>query len=419
MRSCINTTAGTGQYAELTKATARKFTFAAAADADTLTFTMPGRHTQTAAIEPLVSDVLAFRGDDVVQRFRVVTRALSKDSGILSASFTAVSYRALLDAWIFHDDDTRSFPNPTEQTEIAWQILEEGQTRRDGDLGIVRGALPAVPVTRTLVGSVDEGGTRPEYFQAGMKRSEAIDNLANMLNGFEWTIRPDPSDPYRRLVFDTWNLGDRNQHADAPSGRSPLVLDDGGSMASWAHTVTPTDYGNVIRYTGAETTDANSSDGSSTTPILPAWQPSSEDPVDPAPEGRWERDLNNSDLTTQAAVNSYAPAAYDQAHIYVPEITCTLKRGKWQGPTQLWLGDQARLIITETAAGDDGATALTTGGETVYVLYVDEDVRIVELDVDVDEQGAEDVSLSINRRAFSTVTNNRTVNDRLNRLERH
>lgn len=418
MRSPLNTVAGNGAYGELSRASSRKFTFSAATgDADTLTFTMPARHQQAAAIEPLVSDVLVFRGEDQmpVQRFRVVTRSLAKDS-VLSATFTAVSYRALLDAWVFHDGDTRSFPTATEQTDIAWKIIDEGQTRSNGWLGIVRGALPQTPVMRTLIGSADEGGTRPEYFQAGMKRSEAIDNLANMLNGFEWTIRPDPADPYRQLVFDTWNLGGRNQHGDQPFGRSSLLLDDDGSMMSWSHTVTPTDYGNVVRYTGGEPTSSN--DSTAAVALTAVWQPAAEDPALPAPEGRWERDVNNGDLTTQAAVASYAPGAYDEAHIYVPEITCTLARERWQGPSQLWLGDQARLLITESAVDDDGATAFAPTGETLYLLYVDEDVRIVEVDVDVDEQGAEDVSLSLNRRKFSTVKNTRTINDRLNRLER-
>jgi hypothetical protein len=411
MNSPLNTTAGSGQIGELTKASSRKFTFSAEESA-ALSFDMPGNHPQTAALTPLVDDVLAFRDDYPVQRFRVVSRAFSKDSGVLKASFTGLSYRALLEAWILHDGDTRSWTASAEQTAIAWAILNEGQAKTYGNLGISRGILPATSVNRTLTGSVAEGFTRPDYLQAGMKRSEAIDGIAGLSNGFEWDIEPNPDDPYRTLLFNTWNTGGRNQHVATATGRSPLVLDDGGSVASWTHTVTPTDYANVVRFTGAEPTASFVVGGTSG----PTWQPTSQDPDGTPTEGRWERDLSDSDLTTQATAAAAAPTAYNQAHLYVPEITCALRRGRWQGPAQLWLGDQARLIITEPVKSDDGRPLSADAPQ--YVLYVDEDVRVVELDIDVDDLGAEDVSLSLNRRKFSTRRNSRNINDRLNRLER-
>jgi hypothetical protein len=401
MRSPLNTTSGTGQYGELTVASSRSLSFTTDGPAE-LSFNMPGNHPQTALITPLVDDVLVFRDNDVIQRFRVVTRSLSKDSGVLQAQFSAVSYPALLDALIMHDGDTRSWATATEQSLIAWTILNQGQVRPFGDLAISRGTTPARSVTRVLQGTADEStAPRPAYFLSGTKRGDAINQLAQFDDGFEWDIEPSETDPTRSLNFNTWNFGSRNQHTT----RSPLILDDGGSMANWSHTVTPSDYANLIRFTGAETTDENGK--VKAVPILPAWYPG-QNPTGTPPEGRWERDINNSDLTTQAAVNAAAPREYDAAHLYVPEISCTLRRGRWEGPSQLWLGDNARLIITEPVAGspDD------------YIIYVDEDVRVVEINVDVDDLGAEDVSLSLNRRAFSTKRNTRRVNDRLTRLER-
>jgi hypothetical protein len=406
MRSPLNTAGGsTGQYGELSMASSRSFSFSTEQPA-TLNFTMPGNHRQTGQIEPLVSDVLVFRDDYPVDRFRVVSRALTKDSGRMTATFAAVSYRALLDAWIFHDSDTRSWASPIEQTLMAWNILNEGQLKSSGGLGITRGVLPQTAVNRTLTGSAADGdANRPEYFLAGMKRSEAIDNIAHMINGFEWSIEPDVGNPYRALKFNTWNFGQRNQHAT----RSDLLLDDGGSMMSWSHTVTPTEYANVIRFTGADTTQENDSEVQAT-PILPAWSPSSRNPTGGASEGRWERALSDTGLTTQQAVNDRAPQAFANAHNYLPEITATLRRGSWRGPEQLWLGDKARLIITEPVLGP--AT-----GEDEWILYIDEDVRVVEVKVNVDDLGAEDVQLSLNRPAFSTLSSSRNLSDRLTRLE--
>lgn len=401
MKSPLNTdrdeSLETGQIGELTTASSRKLTFSTV-DADTLSFDMPGNHLQTARITPLVDDVLVFRGEVPVQRFRVVSRQLSKDSGVLKAQFTAVAYKALLDAWIFHDAEPRSFV-ATEQTDIAWEIIRSGlSTFAGADMGLSRGTLPQTLVVRDLIGSIEEGGDRPEYFLPGMKRREAIDNVSNMINGFEWSIDPDPLDPYRLLKFNTWNVGKRTVHPD----RSPLVLDDGGSMTSWSHTVTPTDYGNVIRHTGTSSVEEGQR------ALEPVWWPSTRNPVEPAPEGRWERDINNSDLTTQSAVDSYARSAYEQVHDYVPEISANLRRGVWRGPGQLWVGDKARFIVTEPVDGVPGE----------WILYIDEDVRVIEVNVDVDEQGAEDVSLALNRPPFSSDRDARRVYDRLTRLER-
>lgn len=413
MRSPLNTVSGSGQIRELTRAASRKLSFSTV-DTPTLSFDMPATLQQAADIEPLVDDVLAFRDEVAVQRFRVVTRALTKEGKSVRASFTAVAYKGLLDAWEFHDGDTRSWANATEQSLIAWTIFSQGQAKPFGRLGVTRGVVPTTQVSRVLVGTAAESSSpRPEYFLTGTKRGDAIRQLAGMDQGFEWDIEPDPLDPYRALKFNVWNDGGRTAH---PAGRSPLILDDGGSLLTWSHTVTPPDYGNVIRFTGAETTDENGT--AKAVPIKPAWYPSSENPAGTPLEGRWERDLNNSDLSTQQAVNAAAPVAYREAHDYVPEITCALKRGRWEGPPQLWLGDQARLLITQPLVQEDGRAAFTESGSPAYLLYVDEDVRIVEVDVDVDDKNAEDVSLSLNRPKPTTKRARRQINDRLTRLER-
>jgi hypothetical protein len=409
MRSPLNNnTGGTGQYSELTKATSRSLTFGAD-EADTLSWNMPGNHPETARITPLQDDILVWRGDEVVQRFRVVSRQLSKDSGVLTASFSAVSYRALLDAWIFHESDTRSWATPTEQSLIAWTILSQGQARPGGTLGIVRGNIPGAAVNRVLLGTAEDStNPRPAYFMTGMKRGEAITNIGNMINGFEWDIRPSFTNPYTQLRFDCWNVGTRNQHG---GGTSPLVLDDGGTMMSWTHTVTPSEYGNVGRFTGQETTGENDAGTTPVVPITPVWRPG-EDPTLPAPEGRWERDINNGDFTTQAAVTAWSVPAFSAMHDYLAEVTAVLKRGRWTGPTQLWIGDSARFIITERVTGS------TLPDEPEYILYLDEVVRITQISIAIDELGAEDVSVALNRKPVSTSRDARTLNDRLTRLER-
>ena len=85
-------------------------------------------------------------------------------------------------------------------------------------------------------------------------------------------------------------------------------------------------------------------------------------------------------------------------------------RGRWQGPEQLWLGDLARTIITEAV----------DGVPDTWVLYLDDTLKVVEVNVSVDDEGAEDVGLALGRPLLSTTRDARAVNAlQLARLERH
>lgn len=422
MHSPLNTTSGTGLVRELTDASSRQLGFNLL-EASTLSFAMPGHSGQTAALRPLISDVLVFRDEVAVQRFRVVSRVLSKASNVLTASFTAVSYRALLDGWVLHDmaaaGDTapvaqtknrghRSWPAASltaaqrEQSLIAWTILDDGQSLPASDLGIGRGHVPTTAVARDLTGAT-ENFQPVEYFAEGQKRGEAIQALADLDNGFEWDIIPDPASPYTDLRFHVWALADggRNQHAP---GRSELVLDDGGALASWSHSMTPAEYANVGRFTGAQDTSSNIYGAA----YAPVWLPATKNPAGTPAEGRWERDLNNSGWVMQANVAAAAPAEFKKMQEYTPELTLDLTQGRWQGPAQLWLGDKARCIITEPVDDEPGE----------WILYVDEDVRVVEATISIDDLGAEDVSLSVNRPRWTTIRKARGIDDRLSRIER-
>jgi hypothetical protein len=397
-----------GLVRELTGATSRSLHFSSI-EPDTLDFTMPGRSTQTAALVPLVSDVLVYRDDVVVQRFRIVSRVLSKNSGMLEAQFSCVSYRGLLDAWLLHGSDTRSFDG-VEQTEIAWTLLNTAQSRSPSStLGIARGPLPTESQTRELT-KPDENYNSVEYFDEGAKIGETITTLAEMDKGFEFDIVPDPANPYAGLVFMTWTVDDGGRGAGDVSS---LLLNDGGSVASWSHTVTPAEYANVIRFTGGTSTETNYVDGIGEA----VWQNgreagnTGESPAGTAPdppEGRWEQDVSNSDLTTIESVAAGAPLAWAKAHDYTPEIAVELARDRWKGPEQLWIGGLARTIITEPVAG----------AVDEWVLYIDELTKVVEVDVNVDDLGTEDVSLSLNRPRYDAARDTKRVYDRLTRIER-
>lgn len=408
MQSPKNTTAGQrGLVRELTQASSRSLKFSSVAP-DEVSFTLPGNSIQTAQLQPLRDDVLAFRDSACVQRFRVVSRVLSKDSGVLTAQFSAVSYRALLDAWLIHTWNTRSYASATEQTAIAWDLVATAQGRASSSWNMDRGPNPTLSTNRTLVGQSAAPYATTGYFDIGQKIGDAVKNLAELTNGFEYAIIPRPGSEYTalRMMFWTVQDGGRNQYKAMPNGRSPFILDDGGALASWTHTYTP-EYANVIRASGSSPTTANFTTGDASGQV---WAPSTENPVELFGEGRWEREVTDLDLTTGASVTAAATAKLAELKNPVAELAVSLTRGRWMGPSQLWLGDRARLIITERVAGSTNPSD--------YVLYVDEDVTVVEINVSVDDQGAEDVSLSLNRPALSTAADARNVNDRLVKLER-
>lgn len=411
MQSPKNST-GTGLIRELTDASSRQMTFNLM-DPDTLTFDLPGHSQMVADINVRSDDVLVYRDSTVIQRFRVVGRSLSKASGVLTASFSCVSYKGLLDAWIFHDADQKKWTSATEQTAIAWKIVDEGQSRSTAhNLGIGSHTTPSVSINRTLIVDSDTSyvTTPLDYFQSGQARREAIDQLAAMDQGFDWDILPDAANETTALKLNFWTDGDGRR------GRTStlFILDDGGNVASWEVNETPADYGNVLRLTGTEPTTENFV-VTGASPATAVWQNSAtttgQNPAGTAPlpvEGAWERDDNNGDWTSKAMVTAAGPMEWRRYHDQFPEITVDLTSGRWNGPADLWLGDNARVIITE----------LVADSSTSYVYYLDTTARVYEVQAAVDDLGSESISLSLGRPTFSTRKDSVALKRRLKKHER-
>lgn len=374
-------------------------------DPGTMSFSIPGRHQQASLLIPLVSDVLVYRDEQVVQRYRVVSRSVDWGTDV-TTTFSCVSYKALVYAWIFDDNvlDVKRWTVAKNAEDVAWDIFSYGQARTYGNLGVTRGHVPTAPIVLAagMLDGTAASFSSPDFFPAGSKRGDALDQLSKLGAGFEWDIVPDPSNPYTGLKFHVWSLaeGGRNQFG---TGISDFVLDDGGNVLGGSHQTDPSEYANVGRVPVTDQADVATA---------PTWAPSSKDPtpISPAtdvPEGRWERNFADQDFVTDTAAASAAPGLLAAARTYSPVISCVLRRGRWAGPSQLWIGDKARFILTIPVDGVPDS----------YALYVDEDVRVMEIQVAVDDLGAEDVTLSLNRPPYSTARDLRRIYDRLEHLE--
>jgi hypothetical protein len=233
---------------------------------------------------------------------------------------------------------------------------------------------------------------------------DAINQLADREDGFEWDIVPDPAAPYTALKFHVWSKaeGGRNQNGTAPSS---LILDDGGSLAGWDHNVVSSEFANVTETTGAVAAfNTAPSDVWVPTSTAPAAVP----PLSYDPRGAWERTVELPDASSTLTVAQQAQAEFDKRFLFHAEVSADLARGRWLGKDQLWIGDNARVIITEPVVGSPGE----------YILYIDEAMKVYGMEISVDDLGAEDVGLSLNRERFDATKDTRSLTDRVKRLER-
>lgn len=378
---------GGAAIAELSQATDRSLTFVTDG-ADQLSFAMPADHWQTRKIKVLQTDVLVFRGSERIQRFRIVGENVGKSGGRVECSYTAVSYRGLLDAWVVGEADQRHWGTQTNQQQIAWDAINQAQVKVAADWGIAQGVHTGANYTRIYPAGITNEGEQSRI-PAGTRVGEFVTSLSNLRDptavdsGFDWDIEP-TSDT--ALAFNTWTA-ERTE----PAGASIFVLDDGGAMASWGRQSEPTGYGNV------SFTKSVPPEGAL---VERAVQPTTGNPTLPAPEGRWElyeeSDQWRSALTTQQAAYDRLLKGLD----YLPTWTCALFPGRWPGRAGLWKGYRCRVLVSTSP------------------LEVDEVKRIAQLTVTLSDVGTEQIGLSLGRPAASFARTLGDIQSRLAQLNR-
>ncbi len=374
------TAAGTtGQIEELAQATGRSLTFNLDAPHE-LTFSLPGKHPTTALVRKGLTDVLAYRDDVAVMRFRVTNRSLTRNGSSVGVQVTCLSYRAVIDRHMFHTGDPRSW-TATPQSLIAWEIADYGQRKAFGALGMVRGVVPPASLDkqRDRVGSpATETETATQGYDAGKSRGEAIAELGRVADGFEWDIRP-VQDSIHQSTFDVW----------ARRGVvSTFALDDGGNVGGWTAEDDLDDFANVIRVVGREPTGENTNGAAG--PVV--YLPGTHDPDTAYTSyGRIEME-RASDAEKAATVNEQAQGMLAEAYLGLePTWSLTLRAGRWQGLDDLWLGDRARLLIRVDTVHEPGVF-----GDPL--IDVEQTVRVQAMTIGLeDNSGRENVAVTVGR----------------------
>jgi len=342
--------AGGSSLAELTEARSRRLDFGLDDDAKA-SWTLPGRHQQTALIDEIENDVVVARDGVALFRGRINASDDTVSANVHTCTFNAVDYRGLLARRILWPTSTATFTQ-IDQAQIAATLINESQAL--GTLGII--ASPAAT-----------GVKRDRTYDVGSTIGELIASLGRVINGFEWDISP--------------TLALRIFYPQRGVVTPVFVAEYGRNVTDVRRTVASGDFANAIRYSGK--------DGVASAIRV----------ITPGPEGRWERQLGNPDVTTAGAVNDQADGAIAAVSTITPAYSVTLAPGVW-APGVVWLGDTVRLLVRSGR------------------LDVNTTARVVGASIDIGDHGEEQVSLQLARYRGSLPARLADYQYRLDRLER-
>jgi hypothetical protein len=358
-----------GHELALTEAKARKLVVKLTEPSEA-SFTTDGRHPQAAELDEIATDVhvlwtppsggstrILYRG-----RVGATSDTLNADSHQMQVA--TLDYRAVLNRRILWSDSQLTW-TATDQADIARGLLAQTQNRPGGDLGID-------PGTATT------GVTRDRTYEAGDSIGERIQELSEVIDGFDWDITPTSASGLRLDIF----------HSQRGLNRG-VVLEYGGLVRSVTRNVDPGEYANAIRVTG---------DSSATTPPTPAERQAAD--IATVTQGRWDRAFGEHTIETQAALNDRADWQLAEAQVVTPSYSLGLRPGAWEGPDHIWVGDTVRLVIYSGR------------------LQVGTSLRVHELGVGIGDDGTEAVTLTVGRPAPDYRRLPRQILRRLTSLER-
>lgn len=286
---------------ELTGAQSRTFTARLAGPFEAAV-TMSGRDPRAALIAELETDLVVYLNG--TKRFRGRIGPTSDDVGehAHSLQLAALDYRAVLDRRLIVEGDTLAFA-AVDQGTIAWNLIQTTQAKAGGNAGITLGTGTPTGVVRT------------KTFEAGKPIGEAIVQLGDLLNGFDWEI-----DPLLKLNVFYPNRGTVQ----------PFVLDYGGTVNRARRAFDPGSFSNVTRSTGTQALNAENR----VTAGIAA-----------DPKGRFESQHGFPDVLEQVTLAAKADFVQSGRSVLRPSWAVDLKPGAWQDPAQLWVGDTARLVV--------------------------------------------------------------------------
>jgi len=332
---------------ELTEARGRRASFDLRGPC-TAGFQVDGRSHQALGLTELATDLVVWRDQTRLFRGRLGSTDDDLDADRHTTTWSAVDYRGLLGARI--DPPGRIWFEYL-QDDIGWECISIAQSYDNGNLGITRGNIRPAAVVRTETSAADT------------PVDTVLDRFRDYADGFEYWI-----DPELRYQSATWRGVNRPDF--------PLVW--GGTITALKRSYDTSLYANWVRVRGGrpdrpEPTDEEPDPPEPPEPVADRW--ASDLPV--RREGRIMRVVNNSDLNTQETVDAAADQLLADSLNPPAAYTCTLTRGLWNGPQDVWLGDRVPLIVRSGR------------------LNVAAQARVSQIDIELDDEGNETVQLTV------------------------
>ncbi|GAA3957732.1 hypothetical protein GCM10023085_45310 [Actinomadura viridis] len=360
--------AGGGHELALTEARGRRFT-ARLTDPSEVSYSIDGRHPQAAAIDELTTDTHVLWTPDAGQT-RIVMRGRNGNTGDTLDSTShqmdvaALDYRAVLNRRRLYSTNPLTY-TATDQAEIVWGLISATQGNTAGGLGLSKG----------WTGTTPTGVLRDRTYEAGDSVGERIQELSEVIGGFDWDVEADSASALQVNVYYPQRGVNRG-----------VVLEYGGLIAGARREVNVGDYANAIRMTGEET--------------LVAQELEATDLAD-RPEGRWDAVFGDAGLTTQPALNDRALWQIAESQVVQPTYTLTLVQDAWDGPDHIWLGDWVQVVIISPPR-----------------LQVNDLLRVYEMQFSIGENGEEALELTVGGPKPDPRRRAAQVNRRLKNLER-
>jgi hypothetical protein len=244
------------------------------------------------------------------------------------ADIGSASARSLKLRLLDPSDATFTVLGTSAEAQLIEELITDVWVYRDG-VSLFRGR-----VTKTT-----------DTLKAGDTVYSFIKKLGQMQGGFDFDI----DDSLRA------NLWSPRRGVD-----NGATLDYGGAVIEMGRTFDTAQYADAIRQSGADT-------------VTPTTLTTSD--IASAPQGRWDAQFGDTQLTTADMVAQTAQTNLNQAALVVPVYSLVLRAGGWGGPSHVFLGDYATVAVRSGRLDEQAAA------------------RVYEVDVDVDPSDVEKVTV--------------------------
>ena len=362
---------------ELTDARSRKLEQTLNSPA-VFSFTLDGRSPNALAIQELSHDVIAWRWDDQQNKDVLAFRGIiaqSQDTISEQAhtvSFTAHDYLAMLQRRLItgsvHYNEVFT---QIDQDTIAGNLVNQAVQVyvASQDINLYPGStlpLSYYPCTPAGVQRGPSGQKRDRTYPAQTNIGEALDQLAKVVNGFDYDLWP-TSD-----VFGVDSIRLFYPYQGVQRSYPQLVY--GSTVSTITRSLDSADYANYQRVVG----NNGSSDPAAAQLYGEAWDLSQANNITVATQGLWMNGSNASDVTIKQTLVDKANGDLSRSGLLQPSYAVGLRPGaySWGNPN---MGDVVPLVIQSGR------------------LNVNTNIRVVGLTYDIGDDGQEDVSLTLGR----------------------